>query len=130
MKDENPKRLDHQHRRTARAILSRPVGHNIEWRDALSLLQALGMVCEKHNGKLTVALGGETAGTLRRPSGKDLDEQTLRDLRRMLTAAGLTAQALIEHGEPDVRIARAERAEPVAGREPARDHGDGRWGEN
>jgi hypothetical protein len=82
--------LDHHHRRTAQAILSHPVSHNIEWRDVLSLLEAVGEVTEEHNGKFKVSVGGETE-TLRRPSGKDVDEQTVVDLRRMLGAAGITA---------------------------------------
>jgi hypothetical protein len=85
--------LDSQHRRTAQAILSHPVSHNIEWRDVLSLLQAVGEVSEEHDGKFKVEVGGETE-TLARPHGKDLGEQMVVDLRRMLGAAGLTAEGL------------------------------------
>ncbi len=87
--------LDHHHRRTAEAILSHPVSHNIEWRDVLSLLEAIGEVSEEHNGKVKVAVGGETE-TLHRPSGKDVGEQMVVDLRRMLGAAGITAAGLRE----------------------------------
>jgi hypothetical protein len=87
--------LDHRHRSTAQAILSHPVSHNIEWRDVLSLLEAIGEVSEEDNGKFKVAVGGETE-TLRRPSGKDIDEQMVVDLRRMLGAAGITAEGLHE----------------------------------
>ena len=66
--------LDNHHRRTAQAILSHPVSHNIEWRDVLSLLEAIGEVSEEDNGKFKVAIGGETE-TLHRPSGKDIDAQ-------------------------------------------------------
>jgi hypothetical protein len=88
--------LDNHHRRTAEAILSHPVSHNIEWRAVLSLLEAIGEVTEEHNGKFKVSVGGETE-TLRRPNGKDIDEQTVVDLRRMLAAAGITAEGLREH---------------------------------
>ena len=87
--------LDHHHRSTAQAILSHPVSHNIEWRDVLSLLEAIGEVSEEDNGKFKVAVGGETE-TLHRPSGKDIDEQMVVDLRRMLGAAGITAEGLHE----------------------------------
>lgn len=124
MNPPDSRHLDHHHRRTAQAILSHPVSHNIEWRDVLSLLQAVGDVREEHNGKFIVSLGGETE-TLRRPRGKDVDEQTVVDLRRMLAAAGITAEALREHRDVSVRPAASEQGE-----KPPRDHGDGRWGEN
>ena len=85
--------LDAHHRRTAQAILSHPVSHNIEWRDVLSLLEAIGTVTEEHNGKFKVEVGGE-AERLERPHGKDIDEQTVVDLRRMVSAAGITAEEL------------------------------------
>ncbi len=88
--------LDNHHRNTAEAILSHPVSHNIEWRAVLSLLEAIGEVTEEHNGKFKVSVDGETE-TLRRPSGKDIDEQTVVDLRRMLAGAGITAEGLREH---------------------------------
>jgi hypothetical protein len=87
--------LDNHHRRTAEAILSHPVSHNIEWREVLSLLEAIGEVTEEHNGKFKVTVGGETE-TLHRPSGKDIAEQTVVDLRRMLAGAGITAEGLRE----------------------------------
>lgn len=87
--------LDHHHRATAEAILSHPVSHNIEWHDVLSLLRAIGEVNEEHNGKIKVSVGGE-AETLHRPSGKDVGEQMVVDLRRMLGAAGITAESLRE----------------------------------
>ena len=44
---------------------------------------------EEHDGRLRVRLGDETE-TFDRPHGKDVDEQMLVDLRRMLTGAGVT----------------------------------------
>ena len=96
--------LDHHHRRTAEAILSHPVGHNIEWRDVLSLLAATGEVIEEHNGKFKVSVGGETE-TFQRPSGKDVNEHMVVDLRRMLGAAGITAEGL--RGRQDVSMGSA-----------------------
>jgi hypothetical protein len=54
-----------------------------------SLLDAVASDIEEHDGDLRVTLGGETE-TLRQPNGKDVDEQMLVDLRRMLTRAGIT----------------------------------------
>jgi hypothetical protein len=41
---------------------------------------------QEHNGKLKVALGRQTE-ILQPPPGKDIDQQMIVDLRRMLTAA-------------------------------------------
>ncbi len=99
--------LDRHHRSTAQAILSHPVSHNIEWRDVLSLLEAIGEVTEEHNGKFKVAVGGETE-TLHRPSGKDVGEQMVVDLRRLLTAAGISAEGLRERRDVSAKAAAAE----------------------
>jgi len=99
--------LDHHHRSTAEAILSHPVSHNVEWRDVLSLLEAIGEVSEEHNGKFKVSVGGETE-TLHRPSGKDIGEQMAVDLRRMLGAAGITPAALRERLDVSAKPAATE----------------------
>lgn len=80
--------LDAEHRDTVEHIFDR--GTNIEWRRVLSLLEAVGTVEEKHDGRFLVTVGDETE-TLDRPHGKDVDEQMLVDLRRMLTRAGITS---------------------------------------
>jgi hypothetical protein len=82
--------LDSKHRNTVEQIFSRPSSGNVEWRRVRSLLEAVADGVEEHDGNLRVTLGGETE-TLRRPHGKDVDQQTLVDLRRMLTRAGITA---------------------------------------
>jgi hypothetical protein len=102
--------LNSHHRDTLQKILSHPVGGNIEWRQVLSLLEAVGTVDEQHNGKVKVTLGPETE-VLERPRSKDIDVQMVVDLRRMLSSAGLGAA-----GAPAVEDERS------------RDHGDGRWG--
>ena len=48
----------------------------------------MGSVEEEDNGNLRVTLGGETE-VLRPPREKDIDKQTIVDLRRMLSKAGL-----------------------------------------
>ena len=80
--------LDNHHRDTLERIFSHPSSGNIEWRQVRSLLEAVGTVTEEHDGKLEVTLGPETE-TLHRPHGKDIDQQMIVDLRRMLRAAGL-----------------------------------------
>ena len=79
--------LSGRHRDTLRQIFDHPVSHNIEWRAVVSLLEAVGTVSTSHDGKLDVSVGAEKA-FLDPPKGKDIDAQTVVDLRRMLAAAG------------------------------------------
>jgi len=83
-------RLGSHHRDTLNRLLGHPASGNIEWRQVKSLLQAVGVVSEEHDGSLRVTLGGEHE-VLRRPHTKDIDAQMIVDLRRMLTRAGYSA---------------------------------------
>jgi hypothetical protein len=82
-----PPHLSNRHRDTVEKIFRHPVSHNIEWKPVLSLLAAVGTVDERHDGKVVVTLGEETE-VFERPRGKDVDEQEVVDLRRMLGNAG------------------------------------------
>jgi len=79
--------LDNHHRTTLRQIFQHPVSHNIEWRAVTSLLEAVGTVEVRHDGKVTVRVGPGIA-YLEPPAGKDIDEQMVVDLRRLLSQAG------------------------------------------
>jgi hypothetical protein len=102
--------LSSHHRDTIEKIFSHPTSGNIEWREVLSLLEYLGTTTDERNGKFRVTLGPETE-VLEAPRGKDIDEQMIVNLRRMLRQAGLA---------PDDGTPRPD--------ERHRDHGDGRWG--
>ena len=80
--------LNHHHRVTLEKIFRHPLSGNVEWRQVLSLLEAVGTTTQEPNGKVKVELGGETE-VLQPPNGKDVDRQLVVDLRRMLTNAGL-----------------------------------------
>jgi hypothetical protein len=80
--------LNHHHRVTLEKIFSHPLSGNVEWRQVLSLLAAVGTTTQEPNGKVKIELGGETE-VFQPPDGKDLDRQMIVDLRRMLTNAGL-----------------------------------------
>jgi hypothetical protein len=82
-----PEHLDNRHRDTLREIFQHPTSHNIEWRAVLSLLEAVGDVTVRHDGKVAVRLGPDQE-FLDPPTGKDIDEQMVVDLRRMLGNAG------------------------------------------
>ena len=62
------------------------MSRNIEWRNVLSLIEAVGTAVEEHNGKLKLTIGSETE-VIRPAHGKDIDPQLIADLRRMLSAA-------------------------------------------
>jgi hypothetical protein len=93
-----PVHLNDHHRNTLLQIFRHPVSHNIEWRAVLSLLETVGTVEERHDGKWVVTLGSE-AETFERPQHKDIDAQQAVDLRRMLSNAGYRPEA----GQPGAR---------------------------
>jgi len=82
-----PTHLNNHHRETLASIFRHPTGHNIEWLDVLSLLEAVGTVDETSRGKYVVKLGGQSE-TFTKPNHKDIDVQTVLNLRRMLKHAG------------------------------------------
>jgi hypothetical protein len=82
-----PPHLSSHHRDTLLQILQHPTSHNIEWHDALSLLEATGSVVQEHDGKYRIRFGGDVE-VIRKPKHKDMEVQQVVDLRRILTAAG------------------------------------------
>ena len=81
--------LSSHHRDTLAKIFTHPTSGNIEWREVLSLLDYVGTTTEERNGKFRVTLGPETE-VFEPPRGKDIDEQMIVDLRRMLREAGVS----------------------------------------
>jgi hypothetical protein len=102
--------LNSHHRDTVAKIFSHPANRNVEWREVLSLLEAVGTVTKKHDGKFEVVVGPERE-VLTAPKSKDVDVQMLVDVRRMLAQAGYSPDGTPP--TPDLRT---------------RDHGDGQWG--
>ena len=87
-----PTHLNNHHRNPLRQLFQHPVSHNIEWRAVVSLLEVVGSIAEQHGGKFAVTLGSETE-FFDPPTGKDIDTQTVVNLRRMLTTAGYGVDA-------------------------------------
>lgn len=79
--------LNNHHRDTLEKILRHPTSSNIEWKNVVSLLEAVADTTREHSGKYEVTLAGQT-DVLKPPRGKDIDEQTVVDLREILTRAG------------------------------------------
>lgn len=103
--------LNNHHRDTVAKIFAHPPSRNVEWRQVRSLLAEIGTVTDRHDGKVEVVVGPERE-VFHAPKDKDVDVQTLVDLRRMLSQAG--------YG-PDGDAAVSDQR--------SRDHGDGQWGE-
>ena len=81
-----PMHLNNRHRDTVAKILQHPASHNVEWHAVLSLVKYIGQVDERHDGRFEVTIGGETE-IFDKPKHKNIDEQQVVDLRRMLRAA-------------------------------------------
>lgn len=86
-----PEHLDGRHRDTLRQIFEHPTSHNIEWRSVFDLLETVGTVTVRRDGKVAVKLGNEQE-FLDPPRDKDIDVQMVTDLRRMLANAGYGPQ--------------------------------------
>jgi hypothetical protein len=85
-----PVHLNNHHRNTLRQLLQHPVSHNIEWHAVVSLLEAIGTVVEHDDGSVVVTVGSAIE-YFDRPAHKDVDIQTVVDLRRMLQEAGFSS---------------------------------------
>jgi len=82
-----PVHLNNHHRNTLRQIFQHPVSHNIEWHAVVSLLEAIGSVVEHRDDMVAVTVGSGTE-FFDAPAHKEIDTQTVVDLRRMLSGAG------------------------------------------
>jgi hypothetical protein len=51
-----PEHLDDRHRDTLRQIFQHPAGRNMDWRAVMSLLEAVGDVTVRHDGKVTASI--------------------------------------------------------------------------
>jgi hypothetical protein len=68
-------------------LFRHPLSHNVEWREVLSLLSAIGTLEERRDGKFVLKLRSEPE-IVERPKGKDLDADEVVELRRILRDAG------------------------------------------
>lgn len=82
--------LSENHRNTLFHLQQHPTSHNLEWPDVLALLTEVADVTEEHNGTFRIRLG-QSRLFLTRPHGKDISEQTVMDVRRLLRDNGIFA---------------------------------------
>lgn len=95
--------LNNHHRDTLTAIFAHPTSHNIRWVDVISLLEAVGEVEEKHDGRFRITVGTEIE-VFDRSHNKDISIEQVIDFRRMLKHAGYgpeTPATVKTQGEKD-----------------------------
>ena len=90
-------KLDSHHRVTAEKILRHPTSHNIQWHDVTSLCEALGECRETTHGSYEVKLDGMLQ-IFGGPLGRDLTDQHVGDMRKVLRHVGITEELLNNHG--------------------------------
>jgi hypothetical protein len=97
-----PAHLNNHHRNTVRQIFQHPARHNIEWHAVVSLLEAIGSVVEHRDDMVAVTVA-PGAAFFDVPAHKDIDTQTVVDLRRMLSSAGygLDVEEAADKGQED-----------------------------
>jgi hypothetical protein len=77
------------HDRVVSMVFEHPTSHNIEWRDFVHTLGALGQLVEEHNGSLHFTVNGETMVLHRPHKGKDLTEEQVMQVRHFFRKVGI-----------------------------------------
>lgn len=88
--------LDSHHRATCEKIHRHPTSHNIQWHDVLSLLASLGECRETKHGSFECKIG-EELHVFPGPLQKELTDQQIGDMRKLLKSVGITAEELGVH---------------------------------
>jgi hypothetical protein len=76
------------HERTLGMLFEHPMPHNIEWRNVVHLLEALGTTVDGTHDSVHVTVNNETV-VLHRPKHKDLTEEQVMQVRHFLLRAGI-----------------------------------------
>jgi hypothetical protein len=79
--------LNNRHRDTLAALFEHPTSHNVRWPDVVSLLNAVGTVEERREGKVKVTVG-ETTEFFDPPRDHNAGDKQVVELRRLLRDAG------------------------------------------
>jgi len=79
--------LNHHQRETVERIFQHPIRHDIEWREVEALLESIGTFEWSHDDRMHVSVG-EVRHVFIRPKAKEIDADSVVDLRHFLRAAG------------------------------------------
>ncbi len=88
--DRDLPKLNRHHARILQEIFEHPFPRNLEWPDVVSLVNHLGSVLERHDGKFEFQIGTVRA-VFTKPHHKDVEPAGITELRRFLTEAGVAA---------------------------------------
>ena len=86
-------KLDSHHRTTAERIFRHPTSHNIQWHDVQSLLEAFGDCRETKHHSYEVKVAEEIV-IFRGPLGRDLTDEHVVEVRKVLGKVGITPETL------------------------------------
>jgi hypothetical protein len=78
-------------RKTLQTLFAHPLSHNLKWKDAISLFEALGSVEEKSKNEFSIRIGHAHL-IMSKPTSKDLTASELMDLRHFAARAGWSAE--------------------------------------
>jgi len=92
----NVTKLDHHNRQTAERLFRHPTSHNIQWHDVMSLLEATGEGRETTHGSYEIMVNGEPE-LIHGPLGRELNDQQVVDVRKVLRHLGITPERLAVH---------------------------------
>jgi hypothetical protein len=92
--------LSREHTHTLQALFQHPVTYNLEWRQIVALLEAVGTITETHDRHYHVTVNGQ-GYDLNRPHHKDFADVTeLMALRHFMQRVGVVPTALHQQGDP------------------------------
>lgn len=78
--------INHHQRDTLNRLMAHPTSHDVHWQDVIHLVEALGTVEKRHDGKVVVSFGGNVEAF--DPNHQKVSMEQIADLRRMIKAAG------------------------------------------
>jgi HicA toxin of bacterial toxin-antitoxin, len=82
--------LSRKNQNILQRIFDEPIRSNVQWKELISLLKALGAEISEGTGSRTrIALNGVRAVFHRPHPRKEVDKGALKDVRRFLTTAGI-----------------------------------------
>lgn len=82
--------MKRQHNDTLRLLFKRPVSANVKWREAISLLEALGAEIEERSGsRVAIVLKGKILHQHRPHPSPDMDKGAVAAMRDFLTGLGI-----------------------------------------
>lgn len=76
------------HERTLGMVFEHPTSHNIEWRDAIRMLDAIGTTADSGHDGLRATVNGKTV-VFHHTSHKTLDDDQVQQMRHFLRDAGV-----------------------------------------